>query len=104
MPLFGQPDEVPWQGSEPETRVASLSGAVHAAQNRSTKVQELRRLIGKRGPLTLNQMAEKTGWPLSSICSLHAMLKPELQVMGHETVKVGAHTTYRTRWALKGTR
>lgn len=100
-PLFDHPEPVPYQGRSQETRAASFSGAVVASQRRGQKLHRLLDVIREQGPLTLNEMAEFTGWPLSSICSLQAALKPQLETAGYEVVHVGTRATKRTRWRIR---
>lgn len=92
----------PVNGTTSAARHASWTGAVHAMEHRGEKVRALRALFESRGPLTLQQAAEMTGWPLSSICSLKAALGDDLEADGYEVTRWGhGKTTKRTRWRVK---
>jgi hypothetical protein len=101
LPLFDAPIPTYYQGSRIESLQASFSGAIQALQGRGEKVTALRQLIGNHGPLTLNDCAAITGWPLSSICSLKAAIDDELEADGHEIIQWDGKTTRRTRWRMK---
>lgn len=95
-------DGLPFSG---ETKVAAHSshtGAVHATKARGEKVEALRQLLRNHGPLTFNEIAAITGWPISSVCSLKSAIKHEVQEDGFDEQRWGdGTTTRRTRWRLK---
>jgi len=106
--LFGGCDcpihrTAPYQGLTPETRQASASGARKAVRGRGVKVARLLELVAEDGPITMNRIAELTGWPISSVCSLLAACRDELEPAGQQTVWWPDRTcTKRTLWRIKG--
>lgn len=102
LPLFDAPDPVYWQGQTAISQQASLSGAVHALKSRGEKVEALRQLLTSHGPLTLNEIAAITKWPVSSVCSLKKCLGAVVEADSVETVDWGdGRTTTRTRWIIR---
>lgn len=83
---------------------SSWIGAVRATQGRGEKVEALRQLFRNHGPMTLNEAAHLTGWPLSSICSLKSAIEDELEPCGYDLVSWGTgKATKRTQWRWRGT-
>ena len=100
LPLFQEP-EIPYQGSTPISRSASRSGAEHVRPKYAQKIARLRELWTV--PMTMQDMAAQTGWPLASICSLKACLGSELEAVDTIDQDWGqGRITRRTRWRLKG--
>lgn len=92
----------PFQGSTRSSKHASWTGSVHATKARGEKVVALRQLLRNHGPMTLNEAAVITGWPLSSICSLKAAITDELEPDGFDVQDWGdGRTTKRTRWKFR---
>ncbi len=104
LPLFDQPDPVPYQGNTAISREASYSGAVHASETRSANIWKLRQLW--REALTINDVAALAHLPVSSVCSLKAAIEDEIEAVDKEmiiwkSVDGKKRTTFRTRWRLK---
>lgn len=92
----------PINGATPAARHASYTGAVHATQARGEKVAALLQLLTNHGPLTLNECADRTGWPLSSICSLKSAIEDQLEPDGFDIQDWGeGRVTKRTRWRVR---
>lgn len=103
LPLFGEPDPVPYQGRTATTRAASASGARRALEGRATKLDRLRAIY--RTPHTMQDAAQALGVPLSSVCSLTARLQAlgEIEAVGTVIhVWPDARTTTRTQWRRRG--
>ena len=91
----------PINGRTIAARHASFTGAVHACHARGEKLVALRQLLTHHGPLTINEVAAITGWPLSSVCSLKSAL-PDVVPDGFEVVEWRAgKATKRTRWIIR---
>jgi hypothetical protein len=87
-------------GRTAQSRHASYTGAMRAQATRSAHITALR-LVWQQ-PLTINAVADLTGLPVSSVCSLKAALADELEAVDFETVTWGSgRTTKRTRWQLR---
>lgn len=114
LPLFPDSDPVdlravgqrgetlaPFQGKTAQTAHASWTGAVHATEARSANLTMLRQLW--REPRTMNEIAEISGLPLSSVCSLKSSIEDELEEVDFEIKHWGdgKPDTKRTRWRLK---
>jgi hypothetical protein len=96
------PTGAPHQGSSQLPAHASYTGAVLANKGRGEKVEALRQLLTHHGPLTLNECAVITGWPLSSICSLKSALGDQVVAVDLETQTWDdGRTTRRTRWGIR---
>lgn len=103
LPFDADQPRPPIAGRSVATRAASRSGAVYATTGRGTKIARLRALLAS--PRTLQELAALTGWPISSICSLHAALKPGLIEVGTVAhVWPDGRTTQRTRWQRRTNR
>jgi hypothetical protein len=91
----------PISGKTPASRAASRTGALHAAETRSPNIWTLRQVW--REPLTINEVAAITGLAVGSVCSLKALLDPELEEVDHERIVWGdgRRDTWRTRWRIK---
>lgn len=93
---------VPFSGRTRETRHASYTGAVHATLARGEKVAALLQLVRNHGPITMQEIAGVTGWPISSVCSLLDAVRDELETDGFERVEWSdGRTTKRTRWRVR---
>lgn len=112
LPLFADPEPAdvravgprgeklaPFQGKSKQSAHASWTGAVHATEARSENLTTLRQLW--REPRTMNEVATIARLPLSSVCSLKAVLEDELEFVDHEIVQWRGRTTKRSRWRLK---
>ncbi len=90
----------PVSGLTPETRAASETGAEKAAQQRTAKIERLREAW--RTPRTMLEVAEATGLPLSSVCSLKHAIRRELAFEGYRfIVWADGTTTKRTMWRMR---
>jgi hypothetical protein len=80
---------------------SSWTGAVAAQETRSANISALRQLWLE--PRTINDLAAITGLPVSSVCSLKAALKDELELVDYESVAwgPGRRSTKRARWRLR---
>jgi hypothetical protein len=101
LPLFDQPDPVPFQGRTAISRAASFSGAVHVAERgRGNQLARIRALWTV--PRTMQEIADLTGIPINSMCSLKACLGAELEAVDRIRISwPGRRDTTRTRWRLK---
>ena len=88
----------PFQGKTISSRHASWTGAEHAKETRSRNLIVLQHLW--IDPMTMQEVAELSGLPLSSVCSLKACL--DLEAVGFQSVEwPGRKPTKRTTWRLK---
>lgn len=100
-PLFDGLDTpvTPHRGNTPQARANSLSGAVYAAVGRKGKAKHLLALYAV--PRSMQDIAEISGWPISSVCSLTQNLRDgkAIEEAGQQ-VKVwpNGSTTTRTTW------
>ena len=78
-PLFGLFDQAPHQGKTQQTREASASGARAAVVDRKFKIDRVRALWAK--PYTMQEIAQISGYPLASVCSLKEMLDREFELV-----------------------
>ena len=93
---------VPYQGHTQASRTASATGAVCASRQRRAKAQRLLNAIREHGPVTMHRCAGLTGLPLSSVCSLMAVIRKDIEAAGHETIsRPGGRDTKRTLWRPK---
>jgi len=103
--LFDRPVSIsaPFHGLSDQSRSASKSGALYAAENRSENIAQLRTLW--RQPHTMHEIAALAHLPLSSVCSLKAEIEDELTAVGFQRIEWegGRRSTRRTCWQLKGT-
>lgn len=99
MPLFGETDPTFHQGSTEASRASSASGARAALVDRKQKVDVVRRIW--RAPYTMQQVAQISGFPLTSICSIKACLSRELEAVDTvEKLWTDGRITTRTVWQL----
>ena len=99
LPLFDAGDPTFYRGSTARTRATSASGAIAALTDRRRKIDAVRRAW--RQPHTLNEIAQITGFGLSSVCSLKKCLERELvEVDDVERLWADGRVTRRTRWQL----
>lgn len=97
---FYQPEEAFVNGTTPESRESSKTGAVAAERVRSRNLEVIRSLW--KEPRTLNEVAALTGMPLASICSLKAAIVEDLVWVDYqEHVLPDGRTTKRSRWRLR---
>jgi hypothetical protein len=91
----------PINGTTPQSRHSSYTGAICASQTRSANIVALRQLW--REPRTLNEISVITGLPVSSVCSLKAALASELEFVDFERITWGdgRKATKRSRWRIK---
>jgi len=91
----------PINGRSLQSRHASYTGAVHAAETRSANITALCQLW--REPRTINEIQVITGLPLSSVCSLKSAIEDELEEVDYEVIDWGPHRkpTKRTRWRIR---
>ncbi len=99
---FYQPQEVFVSGVTPESRESSRTGAVAAEAVRGRHLATLRRLW--REPRTLNEIADLSGLPITSVCSLKASMEADLEWHSYEHIAGTAtrKATKRSRWKLRG--
>jgi len=89
---------LPFQGLTRASTHSSWTGALSASEHRSANLDAMRRLWTE--PRTINEMATLMGLPVSSICSLKAVLP--LEPCGFETVTwPNSRSTKRTKWRLR---
>lgn len=101
MPLFGLEAPAHYRGSTARTRRTSASGAVAALSDRQRKIDTLRRLW--KQPRTLQEMAQVSGFPIASVCSLKKCLAAELVEVGEvERLWESGRATKRTLWQIVG--
>ena len=101
MPLFGIDDPAFYRGSTTRTRRTSASGAVAALTDRKWKIDTLRRLW--KQPRTIQEMAQVSGFPIASVCSLKKCLAAELVEVGEvERLWESGRATKRTIWQIVG--
>lgn len=95
------PMDAPFQGSTPESRASSESGADCANETRSRNIETLRRLW--KEPHTLHEMAFLAKLPLSSICSLKDAIKDELEWVGYQRIEWEGNrrSTKRSVWRIR---
>ena len=99
MPLFDQPDPTFYRGTTARTKRTSESGALAAQVDRRRKIDRVRAVWTQ--PRTLNEIAQITGFGLSSICSIKKCLDGELvEVDEVEKFWGDGRVTKRTRWQL----
>ena len=77
--LFDSPD-VPIAGHTATARAASLSGARKVARTWTARQAALLGLLDQ--PRTRVEMAGLLGWPISSVCSILASVRGEVQSAG----------------------
>lgn len=96
--LFGDLT-APHQGRTDATRAASASGARAAVHDRAFKIDRVRRAW--RQPHTMQEIAQLTGYELTSICSLKDCLRHELCEVDTQTRRwPSGRTTARTVFQL----
>ena len=101
LPLFGLDNPAFYRGSTARTRRTSASGAVAALTDRKRKIDTLRRLW--RQPRTIQEMAQVSGYPIASVCSLKKCLSSELvEVDTVEKLWADGRVTSRVRWQIVG--
>lgn len=99
MPLFDAPDPAFYRGSTARSTATSASGAHAALVDRRRKIDTLRRLWAQ--PLTIQDMATISGFPIASVCSLKKCLSAELEeVEVVEKVWSDGRITRRMRWQI----
>lgn len=99
LPLFDMPDKSFYRGSTARTRRTSASGAVAALTDRKRKIDTLRRLW--KQPRTIQEMAQVSGFPIASVCSLKKCLERELVEVGEvERLWESGRATKRTLWQI----
>lgn len=92
----------PVNGTSPESRHASWTGARVAVHTWGQKQSEYLQLLNAGGSMTDNEVAALVKWPLSSVCSIRNSLMARVETDGFETATWdGGRTTRRTRWRLK---
>ena len=97
MPLFDQPDPTFYRGTTARTKRTSESGALAAQVDRRRKIDRVRSAWTQ--PRTLNEIAQITGFGLSSICSIKKCLDGELVEVGEvEKLWADGRVTRRTQW------
>jgi len=101
LPLFGLDAPAYYRGSTARTRRTSASGAVAALTDRKRKIDTLRRLWAR--PCTIQEMAQVSGLPIASVCSLKKCLERELVEVGEvEKFWADGRATKRTLWQIVG--
>jgi hypothetical protein len=102
----------PISGNTPQSRHASWTGARHATRSMGAKMQALLQLLEHHGAKTDQEIAQITGWPLSSVCSSrnnlvrYAEMYGGFQIVpdGFDTMEWGpGDVTRRTRWVVRQT-
>lgn len=95
----------PVNGTTPQSRHASWSGAVLAAETRSANIALLRQLWQE--PHTMHEIADLSGLPIESVCSLKSAMASELSWVDYVRVEWGLRpdgrmkVTRRSRWQLR---
>ena len=85
----------PISGSTTMSRHASATGALAAWKDRSPNLRRMRELW--QTPRTIQEVADLTGLPINSVCSLKAAISNELTEVGFQTVHhSGGRATKRT--------
>jgi hypothetical protein len=100
LPLFDEPLPTYYQGRTDTSRRASRSGAVHALKGRGEKVATYLQLLRNHGPMTDQDVAAITRWPLASVNSIRASLGDQIVECGDVPSPVRGWVT-RTRWGVR---
>jgi len=99
LPLFDAVDPTFYRGTTARTKRTSESGALAAQVDRRRKIDRVRAVWTQ--PRTLNEIAQITGFGLSSICSIKKCLDGELVEVGEvEKFWADGRVTKRTQWQL----
>lgn len=89
-------DGLPFSGSTPAARHASWTGAQHATKTRGEKQATYAQILRNHGPMTDQDVAALTTWPLSSVNSIRDSFGDRVIPCGHEPSPFGR--AQRTRW------
>jgi hypothetical protein len=95
----GEPCLPPFRGRTSQSRHASYTGAVHAQRTRGEKQQTYAQILRNHGPMTDQDVAALTRWPLSSVNSTRDSFGDQVVPMGFEPSPFGR--AKRTRWGFK---
>lgn len=91
--------DAPHQGRTLQSRHASWTGAREAQRTRGEKVQTYAQILRNHGPMTDQDVAALTKWPLSSVNSIRDSFGEQITAQGLEPSPFGR--AKRTKWGFR---
>lgn len=105
--MFGEPEArrqltdslPPINGKTPQSKHASYTGAREAQKGRGAKQATYAQILRNHGPLSDQDVAALTKWPLSSVNSIRDSFGGQITAQGLEPSPFGR--ARRTRWGFR---
>lgn len=96
--------DAPFQGSTPQTKHASWTGAVLAQPSAASQAGRILARLKAEGPMDRYQLAEREGLPVTTVCARLRLLEQRGQITpdGWTTKDWGGRQTKRTKWRIRG--
>lgn len=90
--------ELPFHGKTPQSKHASWTGAREAQKTRGEKRATYAQILRNHGPISDQDVAGLTTWPLSSVNSIRDSFGEQVTAQGLEPSPFGR--AKRTRWGF----